>query len=96
MPKIYVPIFWLEHSKSEDHNKKFPQKSKKSYFYLLFNVRYPRQFLKNLMSRFTENFKNVDFGPQNAIFYPILGIIRIFLQNPKRLFLLNEKSKRFA
>ena len=48
----------------------------------LFNACYQVQFQKNLIIRFCEKFKSVDFGPQNDPFPLILSIIRNFPKNP--------------
>ena len=38
------------------------------HFYPLFNACHQIQFQKNLDNRFSEKFKNVDFGPKNVPF----------------------------
>ena len=47
--------------------------------YSLINACRKVQFQTNLMNRYKE-FKNVDFGPKNALNTPIKHTIRIFLQ----------------
>ena len=46
----------------------FSIKIENCYFYQLFNAFNQTQFKKNLMNRFTEKFKNVDFGHKNGLF----------------------------
>ena len=43
-----------------------------------FNICDEEQFQKDLMNRLREKFRNVNFGPKNAGFYPILGKIIFF------------------
>ena len=46
----------------------------------LFNC-YHISFQKNVMKRFTEKWRNVDFGHRNCLFTPIMTIITIFVKN---------------
>ena len=58
----------LHHLPHFRHNKNFPQKSE-SHFKPLFNTCHQVQFQKNLTNLFREKFKNVNFGPQNDLFF---------------------------
>ena len=60
-----------------------PLKTRNSQFYLVFTASHRVQYQKNLLNRFREKFKKVDFGPKNSSFTPFWECI--FSQNWAKL-----------